>query len=327
MRPTDGQPETGSPLCEVDRRAPAAASASAGTRPGSAGSRWTAGRSDCFDVEVWGARGTLPGCNTTQGVFGTDTCCVEMRVGGHHLVFDAGTGIVPLGRRMWQDELRRVDLFLSHVHYDHVMGLPFFKPLYNPAAAVSVTAGHMLDGRSCAEIVEDYMRAPFLPITPKIFAATVDYRSFVPGDVLEPGPGVAIRTARLRHPNGAVGYRVEHAGRAVSYVTDTEHEPGVVDEEVLSLFRDADVVFYDTTYTDAEMDRYKGFGHSSWQEGVRLAKMSGAKRLVLFHHGHNRDDDELVAILAEAKAVFPGTFVGEVGMRFQLGSAAAGEAE
>lgn len=319
MPPTDGHPEVACAVREADRPAAFPASAPKGVTASAKRRKDGAG---CFDVRVWGARGTLPGCSTNQGAYGTDTCCVEMEVGGHHLIFDAGTGIVPLGRRLWQDGVRRIDLFLSHVHYDHVMGLPFFKPFYDPAAVLSVTAGHMLDGRSCAEIVEDYMRAPFLPITPRIFTAGVDYRSFAPGDVLEPAPGVTIRTARLRHPNGAVGYRVEHAGLVVSYVTDTEHEPGATDADVLSLFREADVVFYDTTYTDAEMEGYKGFGHSSWQEGVRLAKAAGAKRLVLFHHGHNRDDEALAAILAEARRLFPRTFAGKVGMTFQLGSAA-----
>lgn len=285
-------------------------------------------RDAAFRVHVWGARGTLPGCGANQTAFGTETCCVEMRVAGRRLIFDAGTGIVPLGRRMAEDEEPRADLFFSHVHYDHIMGLPFFLPLYRPAARISIAAGHMLDGRSSADIVEDYMRAPFLPITPKIFAAAIDYRSFAPGDLisLEAADGtepILLRTARLRHANGAVGYRVEHAGRVVAYVTDTEHEPGRTDPAVRSLFEDADLVFYDATYTDAEMEQHKGFGHSSWQEGVRLAASSGARRLVLFHHAHTRGDDELAAIEAEAKAAFPGAVAGRTGLSFTVPAAAA----
>ena len=273
---------------------------------------------DIFTIKVWGARGTLPGCGEGQTAFGTETCCVEMRIAGRRLIFDAGTGIVPLGREMAAEGVGSADLFFSHVHYDHIMGFPFFVPLYRSGCAITVSAGHMLDGRSCADIVTDYMRAPFLPITPKVFSATVDYRSFEPGDVLTPHEGIRISTARLRHPNGAVGYRVEHRGRVAAYVTDTEHEPGEMDEAVLSLFEGADIVFYDTTYTDGEMTRHQGYGHSSWQEGVRLAQRAGARQLVLFHHSHSRDDAALALIEAEARASFPDVVAGRTGLAFRL---------
>ncbi|KQT41987.1 hypothetical protein ASG43_17035 [Aureimonas sp. Leaf454] len=271
-----------------------------------------------FDIRVWGARGTLPGCGNGQVAYGTETCCVEMRAGGRRLIFDAGTGIVPLGRSMATLGELDADLFFSHVHYDHIMGLPFFKPLYLPNASISISAGHMLDGRSCKETVEDFMRAPFLPITPKIFSADLDYRSFSPGDVLAPSPDITVRTARLDHPNGAVGYRVEHAGRAVAYVTDTEHVPGQTDEAVLDLIRGADIVFYDTTYAEAEMERFRGYGHSSWEEGVRLCRLAEAQRLVLFHHAHMRYDAEIARFEAQARLVFPGTLAGRTGMSLTL---------
>ncbi|BDA82556.1 MBL fold metallo-hydrolase [Aureimonas sp. SA4125] len=271
-----------------------------------------------FTIKVWGARGTLPGCGEGQTAFGTETCCVEMQIDGHRLIFDAGTGIVALGREMAAEGAGGADLFFSHVHYDHIMGLPFFLPLYKPGCRISVSAGHMLDGRSCADIVTDYMRAPFLPITPKVFSADVDYRSFQPGDGLTPQAGIEIATARLRHPNGAVGYRVSHRGRVAAYVTDTEHEPGETDAAVLGLFEGADIVFYDTTYTDEEMEKYRGYGHSSWQEGVRLAEAAGARQLVLFHHAHYRDDAALARIEAEARAVFPNVVVGRTGLAFRL---------
>ncbi|MBC8131259.1 MAG: MBL fold metallo-hydrolase [Rhizobiaceae bacterium] len=271
-----------------------------------------------FDITVWGARGTLPGSGTSQTAFGTETCCVEMRIDGHRLVFDAGTGIVPLGRAILTEGASSVDLFFSHTHYDHIVGFPFFPPLYRAGCGITVSAGHMLDGRSCEEIVSDYMRAPFLPITPKIFAADVDYRTFAAGEALFPHPGITIRTARLNHPNGAVGFRVEHGGRVAAYVTDTEHRPGQPDEGVLGLFADADVVFYDTSYCDSEMTKCRGYGHSTWQEGIRLARAAGTRRLVLYHHAHTRDDADLAAIEAEAKDIFPGAVAARTGMTFSL---------
>lgn len=275
------------------------------------------GNEETFTVRIWGARGSIPVSGPDIGlVYGSDTCCVEMEVAGRHLVFDAGSGIVRLGKALKNADVRECDLFLSHAHYDHIMGLPFFVPFYLPDRKVRVWAGHMLDGQSCEEIVTAFMRTPFLPMTPKVFRAEVDYRTFAPRDVLEPAPGIRIRTAPLNHPNGAVGYRVEYGNRTVSYITDTEHDPERMDDSVLALMDGADLVFYDTAYTDAELTAFRGFGHSTWQEGIRLCRAAGARRLVLFHHWQHRTDAELAAIEAEARAAFPGTTAGRPGLEF-----------
>ena len=111
------------------------------------------------------------------------------------------------------------------------------------------------------------MSAPLLPITPDIFPAEVSFRDFSAGDELAPAGGISIRTARLRHPGGATGYRVDHGGRSICYVTDTEHEPGEPDENILALVDGADIVIYDAMFTDEELPRHRGWGHSTWEEG------------------------------------------------------------
>jgi phosphoribosyl 1,2-cyclic phosphodiesterase len=123
-----------------------------------------------------------------------------------------------------------------------------------------------------------------------------------------------VRTVPLSHPDRATGYRVEHAGKSVAYVTDTEHEPGRLDDNVLALVARADVMIYDSTYTDEEFPSRTGWGHSTWQEGVRLAAAAGVRRLVVFHHDPGRDDAALDRIAAAAAARRPGTLVAREGM-------------
>jgi len=133
-------------------------------------------------------------------------------------------------------------------------------------------------------------------------------RTFAAGETLHPVEGVAMRTAMLNHPGGAVGYRVECAGKVIAMVFDTEHEPGTASPVVLDLMRGADLVLYDSNFTDAEFDWFRHFGHSTWQEGVRLAKAAGAKRIAFVHHSTFRADAELREIEAEAQKLFPGAF-------------------
>jgi len=271
-----------------------------------------------FLVRIWGARGSLPGPAAANCRFGSETPCVEMRCGGRVLVFDAGSGIEGLSARLREEEVQDLDLFFSHCHFDHIIGFPFLRTLYEADATVRIHAGHFEDATTCLEMVERFMRPPYFPITPSYFCARIDYRDFRPPATLTPHDGIAIETVRLNHPNGCVGYRVNYAGRAVCYMTDTEHTPGRPDENLLAAIRGADVMIYDCTYTDAEFGHYVGYGHSTWEEGVRLCEAAGVKRLVLFHHRLGRDDHDLARIEAEAQARFPGAVVGRTGLEVAL---------
>lgn len=275
---------------------------------------------------VWGARGTLPFAPDDPSQFGARTCCVSIEAEGRMLVFDAGTGIVDLGNRIMASDQREIDLFLGHAHYDHVIGLPYFAPFYHPACRIRIHAGHMQDGRSCRELLADFLRPPFHPVGLEKFKADIDYVTFRPGDLLRPGPGIEITTYELHHPNGAVAYRVAAAGRSMVYATDHEHRPGKRDAALEGFLSGTDVLVFDTTFTDAEMQTYAGYGHSSYEEGVRLATYAGIEHLVLFHHSHKRRDSDLAQILREMQALRPGVVAGRPGLEIFL-SALRREAE
>ena len=141
------------------------------------------------------------------------------------------------------------------------------------------------------------------------FHADIDFSDFVAGETLDLGDGIVVKTAPLNHPNGATGYRVEFEGRSVCYVTDTEHAPGSPDQNILGLIKDADLVIYDSTYTDDEFAAYVGWGHSTWQEGARLCQAAGVKRYGIFHQYPGRDDSALDQIGIAAASLYPGAFV------------------
>lgn len=268
-----------------------------------------------FRVRFWGVRGSIacPGPDTIR--YGGNTSCVELRCGPHLLVLDGGTGLRLLGNALKAaGEPPRFDLFFSHTHFDHICGLPFFAPCYDPAARIAIWAGHLGREKGIEQVLCEMMIAPLFPIPLSIFEAEIVFTDFIAGEAIRPQPGIEIRTAPLNHPNGATGYRVEYRGRAVAYITDTEHRPGKHDGNVLRLIAGADLMIYDATYTDAEYPAHRKWGHSTWQEGVRLAGAAGVKTLVIFHHDPGHDDAFMDQVAAAAAAARPGTIVAQEGL-------------
>ncbi|MFT4625944.1 MAG: phosphoribosyl 1,2-cyclic phosphodiesterase [Myxococcota bacterium] len=273
-----------------------------------------------FSARFWGVRGSISCPGPDHARYGGHTSCVEVRCGGHLFIFDGGSGLRVLGESlMAQGGLVEADVLLTHSHIDHIIGIPFFRPFFDSLNRFSLYAGHLKPEKGGLRgALGDFMQAPLFPVPPGIFDATIDYKDFVPGATLRPRDGVVIHTAPLNHPNGATGYRVEFAGKSLCYVTDTEHVPGEPDARIIELIRGADVVIYDATYTDDEFAKYVGYGHSTWQEGVRLAEAADVGRLVIFHHDPNHVDTFMDAVAEEAAAIRPGTVVAREGMTLRL---------
>ena len=271
-----------------------------------------------FSIRLWGVRGSIAASGEAFRIFGGNTICFEVRCGDRVILFDAGSGLPRAGRALLAEGLEKADLFFTHCHYDHIIGLPFFKPLYHPASALTVWSGHLAGVMTTREMVTAFMSAPWFPVGPGVCRARLTYADFIPGDAIDLGDGITIRTAWLNHPGGAVGYRVEWQGRALAIVTDTEHRDGVRDPAVMGLIRGVECFLYDAAYTDDEMATFRGFGHSTWQEAVRLAQEAGAARVGLIHHADWREDKALAAIEAEAQAAFAGAFCGRDGQVIDL---------
>jgi phosphoribosyl 1,2-cyclic phosphodiesterase len=266
-----------------------------------------------FTVRFWGVRGSIACSGPRTARYGGNTSSLEMRCGDQLLLFDAGTGMRYLGKTLDGARLD-ADIYFTHTHFDHVCGLPFFRPLFEPQNRFRLWAGHLSGAMNLRRVLAEFMMSPLFPVPPEVFRSTLEYKDFSAGETLQAGNGVTVRTAPLNHPDGATGYRVEHDGRAVCYVTDTEHVPGKLDENVLKLISRADLVIYDCMYTDEEYRRYVGWGHSTWQEGVRLCKQAGVKRMVVFHHDPDHDDEMLDGIAREVEAALPGSVVAHEGL-------------
>jgi phosphoribosyl 1,2-cyclic phosphodiesterase len=268
-----------------------------------------------ISVRFWGVRGSIATPGPESARYGGNTSCVEVRCGEHLLILDAGTGLRPLGVSLMARR-RPVDaeILCSHTHFDHVCGLPFFAPAYHAGNKLRFWAGHLRPHFTIAEVVGTLLSAPLCPDLGQYMQATIEYRDFSCGEVLEPRHGLIVRTGALNHPGGATGYRIEWQGRSVAYVTDTEHRADRPDANVLALADQADVMIYDANYTEEDYPRHTGWGHSTWQEATRLADRARAGTLILFHHDPSRTDLMLDDIARQAHGRRPGTLVAREGM-------------
>jgi phosphoribosyl 1,2-cyclic phosphodiesterase len=276
------------------------------------------GTKEAMRVRFWGVRGSIPTSGSATSRTGGNTACVEVSCGGHVLLFDAGSGLVPAGLALEREGVSSCDLFLSHSHYDHLIGLPFFRLLSSPEGRCTIWSGHLAGETETRSLISDFLRTPYFPVPIDSYAATIAFRDFRPGETLNPQAGIMIETAALRHPGGVVAYAVRHAGRKAVYVTDCEHGSDECDAMLLRLAQGADLLIFDAMYTEEELQRHRGFGHSTWQEAVRVARQAGVRRLALFHHAPLRSDDEIDMVERLASGQFSNTVAARDGLVLSL---------
>lgn len=256
-------------------------------------------------LKFWGVRGSTPTPQQENLGYGGNTSCLELRLAdGQSLIFDAGSGLRNLGATLLKEaQGASLDLkvFLTHFHWDHIQGVPFFAPLYGPANRV-VFHSRTQHG-NLAEILEGQMARPYFPIDLASVAAKREFAE-MDGEPVRVDH-VTVRPFPLNHPQGAVGYRIESGKTVIVYATDLEHGHPTLDPVLHRNCRDADLLIYDAQYTPEEYSTHRGWGHSTWREGARVARETGAKQLLLFHHDPGHNDAFLDSMIADAATEFP----------------------
>lgn len=271
-------------------------------------------------VKFWGVRGSTPTPQAENLRYGGNTSCVEVRLGDRIYIFDCGTGFRVLGQQLrseFGDRPFGAHVFVSHFHWDHIQGMPFFRPLYDNAE--SQFAFHSSSRtRSLKQVMTEQMTSPYFPVNLSEMRGKRDFYEIEAGQIrIE--DGVQLRTAWLNHPQGCMGFRLETKDGVLVYATDNEPGDPDFDKAVRKLAEGADLLIYDAQYLPEEYEaRRRGWGHSHWREAVKVVMESGAKELVLFHHDPDHTDTMIDKIVLEAREHYPKVRAAAEGMEIVL---------
>lgn len=252
-------------------------------------------------IKFWGVRGSLPAPGGDTAKYGGNTPCIEVRPDdGSLLIFDAGTGIRRLGLWLLRNECPvRAHIFLTHAHWDHIQGFPFFDPAYY-AGNELVIAGCPRAGKTLRDLLADQMETSHFPVDLSAMKAKIDFYDGLCDGAYEVR-GARVESIRSNHPGTALGFKLEEKGKRFVYITDNElssREAGALSfSEFAHFCQGAELLVHDATYTPQEMEQKKGWGHSSYDQTLELALKSGVKQLGLFHHYIERTDDEVDRIV------------------------------
>jgi phosphoribosyl 1,2-cyclic phosphodiesterase len=265
-------------------------------------------------LRFWGTRGSIPSPGLATARYGGNTPCVELRTAeGRLVILDAGTGIRELGRSLMaraNGHPLAGDIFLTHAHWDHIQGIPFFAPLFHRGNHFTIWGSRSLQ-TSIDRVVRDQMSPVVFPVSFEELQAQIDFQELA--EESRAGSGYQVASMAVRHPGGALGYRFTDgngAGGGLVYVSDNElnpsaryDQPAGWRERFVAFARGAAVLVHDTMYTADEYPGFVGWGHSTYEDAVELALEAEVKRLVLFHHHPERTDDAVDACVASCHAL------------------------
>ena len=267
---------------------------------------------DALQVKFWGVRGSVCCSGGRFQLFGGHTPCLEIRCGDRLFIVDAGTGLSALGAALGHEAPAEMDLLLSHLHLDHISGLPFFKPALLSDRLLKVHCGN-LGGHSAREALDRVFSPPLFPIRLEHLPGRIEHIGFQAGETLCFPGGIAVGTCPLQHPSGATGYRFVHRGRTVCYISDIEHTQPWPPDDLVRFVDGADLLIYDGMFSEQEYTVCKGWGHSTWQAGVALCRAAGVKAMAIFHLHPQHDDEHLLAVEEAIRADMPTAFIAREG--------------
>jgi phosphoribosyl 1,2-cyclic phosphodiesterase len=271
-------------------------------------------------VRFWGVRGGIPvpGPDTMRA--GGNTPCVEIRTSdGDLIILDAGSGIRPLGLALQHEFPERMicSLLISHTHWDHIQGFPFFAPARQRHNRIVIFGEKRVDER-LEQILAGQMRTAYLPFALRDMHADILIKETRDGETLVIGDHTLVNVRSLEHPGGVFGFRIVNRECVLVYATDVGHGPDGLDQRVVDLARSADLLIHDAQFSVEQKADHWDWGHSSWEDAARVAIAAGVRRLALFHHDVLATDDDLDDIEHKAQSMFPGTFVAREGQEIVI---------
>ncbi|MEM1002120.1 MAG: MBL fold metallo-hydrolase [Bacteroidota bacterium] len=258
--------------------------------------------SPVWQIKFYGTRGSIPVCDKDYQIFGGNTSCIYFDVIANPNsligILDAGSGIRNLGKDIISGKIpyaQSIFISFSHFHWDHIQGLPFFAPAYDPEQEIVIYAPHKsMDNHSLKQVFEVQMLKEYFPVQLEEMSANIrfhtaeQFRSYLDVNALD-----EFKTNLHNHPGGAYGYRIEANGKSVVVCTDIEH--GVeLDEKVIKFCEGADLLIHEAQYTSEELEKHRGWGHSSYEQAVEVARAAGVKRLIMTHHDPDHNDEFLM---------------------------------
>lgn len=272
-------------------------------------------------VEFWGVRGSLPTPGQETKKYGGNTSCVEVRCGAQVFIIDMGSGARPLGGELSKQAPLNATILISHYHWDHICGIPFFGPFYDSRNKFDLYGEGRRD-KGLKSILAGQMHYPYFPVGLDTFQARMRFRTISVGQNINK-EDVRIRTAPLNHPQSSVAYRIEYEGKSVVYCSDNEHQEEMP-EELANMIDGCDMLIYDAAYTDDEYvgrtgtGSKVGWGHSTWDEAIRLTKHLHVKKLYIYHHDPLHSDKVIDSLLRECRPAFKNLFAAEEGKTVKL---------
>ncbi|MBN2497799.1 MAG: MBL fold metallo-hydrolase [Deltaproteobacteria bacterium] len=262
-------------------------------------------------IRFWGVRGSIPSCGAHTPRVGGNTSCTEIEIGGRRIILDGGTGLRAMGAACAGGHFSGCILF-SHLHWDHIQGVPFFAPLYHPGSRII-----LMGPEGLRDALERQMSRPFFPVGMDAMRARIRFRTVKPGADFAFGP-VRVRTCALHHPGGAIAYRLEHGDMSAVHALDHEFGDASCDGALIELARGADVLIADAQYLPEEYPSRRGWGHGTYEHCAALAESAGVARLVLAHHDPQRDDGDVFFAEQQARLLFAASQAAREGTQIAL---------
>jgi len=273
-------------------------------------------------VKFYGTRGSIPVCSRDYQDFGGNTSCISISIPDKNIlsIIDAGTGIRNLGKELMNDKNglpKEITIGFSHFHWDHIQGFPFFTPAYNPNVKINILMmgkGWGID--KLKKIMINQMGGAFFPIEMKEMGAHFNFLT-LGSKVVQHSSNMSVRAKLHSHPGGAYSFRIERNGKVLTLVTDIEHGD-TINMETVELAKGADLLIHEAQYTSEELKNRKGWGHSSYQQAIQVAKMAGVKQLVMTHHDPAHDDVFLYKMEKECQKEFSNCCLAREGTEFTI---------